>query len=428
MRLSADRSQRGWLVGFATVWIGQAGSLLGSELVQFALIWHLTATTGSATVVAMAALVALFPRVVLGPFAGALVDRWNRRRVMIYADALVAVAALVLAILFALNRARVGHIYLLIFIRAAGGAFHMPAMNASTSLMVPQRHLSRVQGLNQSLTGITQIGAPVLGALLLVWLPMEGILAIDIGTAVLAIASLYVVRIPQPQKSVPPRESLSLVRRTWHDLREGLHFIVNWPGVGNVLALALTLNFLLAPALALAPVLVRNHFEGGALHLAWLQGAWGLGMVAGGLTMGAWGGFRRRIVTVLVSTSGMGLCALALGLIPSHAFPLALPAAFGAAMLFVWANATAIAIMQQVVPPEIQGRVFALSLALANLAVPLGLGAAGPIGDLLGVRVWLWIAGVGMFLLGIGGFAVPSLINIEESPPTDKAPDRSTAP
>lgn len=137
-----------WMAPFFTVWVGGAFSLLGSQLVQFALIWWLTESTGSATVLATASLVGLLPQVLLGPLVGALVDRWSRRWVMIVADSATALATIGLALLFWNGSIQIWHVYLLMFIRSIGGGFHWSAMQASTSLMVPKEHLSRIQGLN----------------------------------------------------------------------------------------------------------------------------------------------------------------------------------------------------------------------------------------------------------------------------------------
>jgi len=133
--------------------MGQAFSLFGSRVVQFALVWWLTQLTGSATVLATASMVALIPEIFLSPIAGAYVDRWNRRIVMILADGMIALASLWLAYLFWIDAAQVWHIYVIMLVRAVGGAFHWPAMQASTSLMVPQEHLTRVAGLNQTMNG-----------------------------------------------------------------------------------------------------------------------------------------------------------------------------------------------------------------------------------------------------------------------------------
>ena len=193
-------ARRTWTSTFFTIWAGQAFSLLGSMLVQFALVWWLTATTGSGTVLATAALAALVPEILLGPFAGACVDRWNRRLVMLVADCLIALATLGLAALYALGALRPWHIYLIMMLRATGAAFHWPAMQASTSLMVPREHLSRVAGINQTLRGGLGIVSPPLGAILVQLLPLHGVLLIDVGTAALAIRPVVFVPIPQPER------------------------------------------------------------------------------------------------------------------------------------------------------------------------------------------------------------------------------------
>src|SRR6185503_19066363 len=171
-----------WAARFFTIWSGQALSLFGSALVQFALIWWLTQKSGSATVLAIATLVGMLPQILLGPFAGALVDRWNRRIIMITADATIAVFSLFLAYLFATDTVQIWHVYAIMAVRALGGAFHYPAMSASTPLMVPQDQLTRVNGLNQTLQGINSLIAPPIGALLISLLPTQGILLIDVGT------------------------------------------------------------------------------------------------------------------------------------------------------------------------------------------------------------------------------------------------------
>ena len=156
--------QQNWKVSFFTIWTGQAFSLLGSQLVQFALIWYLTLKTGTATILATVTMMAMLPGIFLSPFIGPLIDRWNRRRIMIVADTLIALATLVLAVLFAFDLVQIWHIYVIMFIRSIGESFHRPAMTASTSLMVPKEHLTRIQGVNQMLNGGLNIIAAPLGA------------------------------------------------------------------------------------------------------------------------------------------------------------------------------------------------------------------------------------------------------------------------
>ncbi|MDO9120772.1 MAG: MFS transporter, partial [Anaerolineaceae bacterium] len=190
-----------WMKKFVPIWSAQLFSLLGSSLVQFALIWWITQQTGSATYLAMATLVAVLPEVLLSPFAGALVDRLNRRYVMIAADVAIALLTLSLAILFAFDMVQIWHVFVVMFLRSIGSVFHWPAMQASTSLMVPEKHLARVAGINQALRGSLSIIAPPLGALLMSVLKFYQVIAVDVITAIIAITPLLFIRIPQPVRA-----------------------------------------------------------------------------------------------------------------------------------------------------------------------------------------------------------------------------------
>lgn len=149
--MSTDIDRPAGMTPFLILWTGQALSLIGSAAVQFALIWWLTQQTGSAAVLATAALLGLLPTVALGPVIGVLVDRWDRKRVMLASDEMAALASLVLACLYFAGAATTGVAFAILFIRGLAAAFHSPAMLASTSLMVPGEHLTRIQGLNQML-------------------------------------------------------------------------------------------------------------------------------------------------------------------------------------------------------------------------------------------------------------------------------------
>ena len=162
----STQENKPWKKTFFTIWSGQALSILGSQLVQFALIWYLTVQTGSATVLATATLVGMLPNVVLGPFIGTLVDRWNRRWIMLLADSLEALATIALAVLFALDVVEVWHIFAVLFIRSLAGAFHVNAMQASTSLMIPVEQLTRIQGLQPTVRRRAERGCYTIGSLI----------------------------------------------------------------------------------------------------------------------------------------------------------------------------------------------------------------------------------------------------------------------
>lgn len=425
--MTFTQKQSNWKIPFFAIWTGQAISLVGSMLVQFALVWWLTESTGSATVLATASLVGLLPGIFVGPFAGALVDRWNRRVVMVAADAIIALATIGLAYLFSVGAVRVWHVYGIMFIRAVAGGFHWPAMEASTSLMVPEKHLSRVAGLNQALHGAMNIVSPPLGALLLGVLSLQSILMIDVGTAALAIVPLFFTYIPQPRPASagaePGRASL------WRDVRQGLRYVWGWPGLFTILVMSTVGNFLFNPAFSLLPLLVTGHFGGKAFHLGWLEAAVGIGVLLGGLILSAWGGFRRRILTTLMGFVGIGLGILGIGLAPASAFWLALGATFLVGLSIAMTDGPIIAVVQAKVAPEMQGRVFTLMHSASKAMSPLSLVIAGPVSDLLGVRIWYVVGGVICVLLGVSAFFVPAVVHLEDnhSEPTACGEEESVA-
>ena len=401
-----------WTIPFFTIWGGQAVSLLGSQLVQFSLIWWLTETTGSATVLAMATMIGLLPQVFIGPIAGALVDRWSRRAIMILADGLVALATLALATVFWMDIIQIWHIYFALFIRAASGGFHWAAMQASTSLMVPKEHFSRIQGINQVLNGALNIGSAPLAALLLGLMPMQGILAIDVSTALLAIIPLCFIPIPQPENIVQD-STCSRNTTVWGDLWAGFRYVWSWPGLLILMITAMLINLVITPAFSLIPILVNKHFNGGAMHLAWLEAAAGIGIVSGGLLLSAWGGFRRRIMTTLTGLVFLGIGLVLLGLLSTSAFNTAIIITFLIGFAVALVDGPLLAVVQAVVSPEMQGRIFTLILSAAKAMTPIGLAFAGPIADTFGVQSWYIAGGLTTICLGFGAFFIASVTHIE---------------
>ena len=401
-----------WGRRFFTIWSGQALSLFGSALVQFALIWWLTQKSGSATVLAIATLVGMLPQILIGPFAGALVDRWNRRLIMISADATIAVFSLLLAYFFATGTVQIWHIYAVMAVRALGGAFHFPAMSASTPLMVPDEQLTRVNGLNQALQGVNLLVAPPVGALLLGILPTHGILLIDVGTALLAIVPLLFIPIPQPQRHAGP-EIQETKPSLLQDVRAGLAYIRSIPGFVAIISMALFLNFLLVPTGALLPLLVTKHFGKGAIELGLLESVMGIGIIAGGILLSIWGGFKKKIATSLTGIVGLGVGVLLVGLAPADVFLLAIAGNIVLGLMIPTANGPILALMQALVRPDMQGRVMSLLNSGATAISPLGLLIAGPFSDWLGIRVWFWAGGILCVLIAAGAFFIPVIMNVE---------------
>jgi DHA3 family macrolide efflux protein-like MFS transporter len=354
-------------------------------------------------------MMAYVPIVFIGPFAGALVDRWSRRRTMLFADTSIALATGILAVLFATGNALVPLVYGLLFIRAVGGAFHWPAMQAATALMVPKEHLTRVAGLNQALHGLGMVLSPPLGALLLEFLDVQGVLAIDVVTWAIAVAPLLFIRIPEPAEGpAGPAETSVLT-----GLQEGLRFVVRWRGVVLLIGALALMNFVVNPAFVLLPLYVARVLDGGAMHLGGLQAVFGIGFVLGGLLLSAWGGFRRRIITALLAIALMGVGIMVMGVAP-HGWVYLI----GGALLVVGlmepiATGSIVGTLQASIPEGMQGRVFALLGSATQAVVPIGLALAGPLSDRFGIQLWFIIGGIAYLCVGFGSFLSPAILRIE---------------
>ena len=405
-----DIKKSHWQQTFIPFWAGQAFSLLGSELVQFSLIWYLTKNTGAASVLAFASFVALLPRVFLSPISGALVDRFDRKNVMIFADAFIAFATLFLAGFFWLGLIQVWHIYAVLFIRSLGSAFHWPAMQASTSQIVPKEQLSRIAGINQTLRGALGITSPLIAAILLENLPMFGILFVDILTAVIAIASLLFITIPQIDRSENNSIKLSEI---FDDIKEGFKYLLGWRGLFYLTIAAALLNFLVTPGYTFTPLLITDHFKKGVIELSMVESVFSMGMILGGLLLSIWGGFKRNIYTILFGILGLALGTGVIAAAPADNFFLALIGMALAGFMNPITNGPIFAIIQSNVETEMQGRVFSLLETMVSAMMPISMLVAAPIAKWIGIRGWLMFGAVGCLVIGVAGFFLPPLMQIE---------------
>jgi len=281
--------------------------------------------------------------------------------------------------------------------------------------MVPRSQLARVAGLNQTLQGLLSIFSPPLGALLIGLLPMHSLLAIDIGTAILAVLPLLFLSIPKPPRQTAVADGTTRKTSYWHDLREGFTYVVKWPGLLGLILLAMMLNFLLVPSSSLTPLVVTKVYGKGVVELGWTETLFGVGVILGGLVLSAWGGFKRKIVTSLAGVLGIGAGVLLVGVAPGNLFYLILVENFIMGVTQVFANGPLTAIFQSVIEPDMQGRMLSLIGAGATAMMPLSLLVAGPLSDRLGVRFWYLLGGGLCILVTLIAFTIPAIMNIENN-------------
>jgi DHA3 family macrolide efflux protein-like MFS transporter len=278
--------------------------------------------------------------------------------------------------------------------------------------MVPEKHLTRIQGLNQMLQGAVIIVAAPLGALLLALLPMAGVMLIDVGTALFAIVPLAFIHVPPLTRAAGAAGEAAA--SLWGEMIAGFRYLAERKGHLSLIIMAALINMCLVPAFSLLPLLVSAQLGGDALRLGWMSSIFGIGTIAGGIILGIWGGFRRRILTSLSALVGLGVAVAALGLAPAYAFALAAMLVVGLTVPF--ANGPIQAILQATIAADYQGRVFTLVGSLAGATAPLGLLLAAPVAEMVGVRAWYVTGGLVCLSMGVAGFFLPSLMRIEESP------------
>jgi DHA3 family macrolide efflux protein-like MFS transporter len=398
-----------WARRFFRLWTGQAFSLIGSALVQWALMFWLAVTTGSPRVLAIAGVMGLLPQVLLAPFAGVYVDRLDRKRVMLFADLLTAASTAFLMVLFAMGYSDLWYVFVVMFFRSSMQAFHWPAMQASTTLMVPEQNLARINGLNQMIIGLSSILGPALGAVLYIALPMYLVLAVDVLTAGVAIVVLLAIKIPEIRKETAHPKA-SILR----DLAESFRYLRSWKGALLIISMFSVVNFLITPAITFFNLLTLYHFGQGPYEAALIDAIAGIGMIVGGIALGIWGGTKRKIVTGMGAMTIAGGGVLFIGILPPSGYLLAVAATSLVGIAIAIVNGVVMAILQRGVRADVQGRVFAIVGSIASAMSPLGLAVSGPIAAAFGVQAWFISGGMFMIAVGVAAFFFPAVMRVED--------------
>jgi len=359
---------------FLIIWAGQVVSLTGSGLTGFALGVWVYQRTGSATQFALIALFTALPGILFAPFAGALVDRWDRRWAMILSDAGAGLCTLVVAILLALNRLEVWHIYALMALSSTFSAFQWPAYSAATTMLVPQEQLGRASGLVQMGQAFAQIASPVLAGVLMGVIHIQGVIFIDFATFLVALTTLLSVRIPRPKVTAEGEEGRGSLL---HEAAYGWHYIVARRGLLALLLFFAANNFVMGIVQVLFTPLVLSFTT--AAVLGAILSAGGLGFLAGSLVMSAWGGPKVRMKGIYAFALMQGFVLFLAGF-PPQALILG-----NAAFLFFFClpiiNGCSQAIWQVKTAADVQGRVFAVRRMIAWSTTPLAYLVAGPLAD-----------------------------------------------
>ncbi len=396
-----------WFKTYIYIWTGQFVSLLTSSAVNFAVIVWLSLYYKSAEVLAFAGIAGLLPQAVIGPFAGVFIDRWDRKKVMIFADAFIALCTLAMTFILKEDGGDLFLIYLLLGCRSIGSAFHSPAMQAVAPLIVPEDKLLRVSGINQMLQSVSSIAGPALGTLAITYFSISQVLYLDVIGAIAAIISLFFVTIPHLAV-----ESKATVAAVWNDLKAGIQAIYRNKGLSLLFLYAMIATFCIMPVAIMFPLLTIGHYGGDKWEMSVIEIVWGIGMLVGGSVLGLVRVSVSKIILVNAMHIILGLTFACSGWFPSSWFiGFVLLTTLGGISMSIF-SAAFMTIIQEEVQPQMLGRVFSLYFSIAILPSAIGLLFTGFIADAIGVANAFVIAGWIVALIGVVSFFTPSLMRL----------------
>ncbi|MEO1399974.1 MAG: MFS transporter [Cyanobacteria bacterium J06635_1] len=360
---------------FLILWLGQLVSLLGSEMTNFAITIWAWEVTGQATPLSLILVVTQIPRLLISPFTGIWVDRFNRKTLMLLGDAVAGLSTVALLALFLTDQQQVWHLYVSGAVNGLFGYIQWLAHSTSVSLLVPERHYARASAFESLQMSGSYIVAPAIAGTLYAITGLGGILIVDLVTFGVAIATLGLITIPQPAEPTQSAASETVLQQ----LTFGLRYLQSRPGLMTLLGFLLISDFIDSASFAILPAMVLARSRNDAAIWGTLLAFLGAGGLLGGAALSLWGGPKRRIHGVLIASAvwKMGLIVLAL----AQQTAVKIGTAFVCGFCSPFPGSCNQAIWRAKVEPDVQGRVFATQFLLTQLATPVGAAIAGPLAD-----------------------------------------------
>ena len=382
-----------WKKQTAMFLISQTISLFGTSLVQYAILWHVTLNTQSGLMMMILIICGFLPTFFLSPFAGVWADRFDRKKLIIISDAMIALTTLILAILFIMGYDALWLLFVMSAFRAVGTAVQTPAVGAFIPQFVPEDKLMKVNGINGSFQSMAALISPMASGALLTVASLEAIFMVDVVTAIVAILALFILQVPVHAKALEQHKLDYFV-----DLKEGMRYIKNHDYIRKFFTFCALFFFLVSPLAFLSPLQVARSFGSDVWRLTAIEITFSIGMMIGGLIMATWGGFRNRVHTITFATVSTGVCTLAMGMVPLFWIYLFFMGLSGVVLPLFTTPSTVL--LQEKVEEAFLGRVFGVYGMISSSMMPFGMLVFGPIADVIAIE-WLFIGtGLLMFFQG----------------------------
>jgi DHA3 family macrolide efflux protein-like MFS transporter len=380
--------------------IGQAVTLFGSMIVQYAILWHITLETQSGAMMTVFTLAGFLPMFFISPFGGVWADRFNRKYLINIADGVIALTSLVVALLLLGGFDRqIGLLLVCAVIRSLGQGVQMPAVGAFIPQIVPQEHLTQINGIQASIQSFVALATPVISGALMSLASLEILFFIDVVTAVIGISILFfLVKIPVTENNEAPGAKLQKPEY-FYDLKAGMRYIKKHGYLLRLMALSAAFMFFASPAALLTPLQTVRNFGNDVWRLTAIEIAFSVGMMLGGLLIGLWGGFKNRIFTMALACVLLGFLTVGLGAVPIFWVYIGIMALTGLSLPLY--NTPVMVLLQTAVDPAFMGRVFSIFMMLTSVTMPIGMLVFGPLADRISINLLLIVTGVVMSLLSI---------------------------
>lgn len=401
-----------WLSIIVFIWAGQAISMFTSYAASFAAVWYVTETTGSAILLSAMSICAYLPQGILSPYGGVIADRCNRKTVIVAADMTVGLVSLALGLFILLGDASIAAIMFMTVARSAGQAFHGPAMMAAMPMLVPERHLLRINTLDMMLMSVAGVVSPALGIMLYEGAGFYSVMFLDFVGAALACLALVKANIPSVHGETHACEN----RHPLVEMKEGWSALRANPGLFLLIAL-ITLGMVsFGPMGSLYPLMTYGHFGGDGFMAAVAEAAFAGGLFVGSLVIMAWGGGRRLALLLAASCVAFGLLATVSGLLAPSMFWAFAALCVLMGMVCAWFNGPTVTLVQRNVPEEKMGRALGFVTAAMGLATPIGIAVGGVAADAIGVAPFFVVDGIVCTLIGVALYLPRSVRALDESP------------
>jgi MFS transporter, DHA3 family, macrolide efflux protein len=437
------------MTAFITIWLGQIVSVLASSMSHFGLSIWMYQETESATAMGLMQVFFITPFLIMSPFAGVMVDRYNRKLMMMISDFTAFLATAGVLTLMALGQLEFWHLYIAAALNGIGNTFQWPAYSAAISTMIPKSQLGRANGLMSLMEAGPGVLAPLMAGALMPVIGLTGLLTLDVVTFFFAIGALAIVHIPQPKQTEEGKKAQGSVLK---EAAFGFRYIFARPSLLGLQLIFFFANLFQGISLVVFAPMVLARTDQNTLIFGSVQTAAAIGMVAGGIFMSAWGGFKRRTNGVLFGWIYVGFGMMAYGL--KFGLPIWLVAGvIGAPVVGALINASNQAIWQSKVAPDLQGRVFSARRLIAWFTTPISPIIGGVLADFVmepamqtgtvlpnlfgwlvgtgpgaGMGLLMVFCGIGISLIGLAGYFIPVVRDAEDLlPDHDQAPDQVNA-